>query len=153
MNWPFRFTTCLMSTRSAWTHSFMYTVFLSSNNVDIIMNTFWHELMDVIRHTVWTQFLQTFYYMMYISPKRVINSLHYNIHVHIHPLVYYFPVEDNHIHKLIKTGQSRTKKLCFKLYLSSMSFLCTIHLKRLIAGKKKKINAVICGKKWRNWPK
>ena len=42
-----------------------------------------------------------------------------------------------------QTGQSRTKKLCFKLCLSSMSFLCTIHVKSSILTK---INAVICGK-------
>ena len=48
--------------------------------------------------------------------------------------------------KAMQTGQSRTNILCFKLCLSSMSFLCTIHLKRLIAVKKKKINAVICEK-------
>ena len=53
-----------------------------------------------------------------------------------------------------QTGQSRIQILCFKLCLSSMPFLCTIHLKRLIAVKKKKnVNAVICEKKWRHWPK
>ena len=36
--------------------------------------------------------------------------------------------------------------MCFKFCLSSMSFLCTRHVKRLIAVKKKKINAVICEK-------
>ena len=44
------------------------------------------------------------------------------------------------------------KKLlvCFKLHLSLMSFLCTIHLNRLIAVfKKSKTKAVIC----ENWPK
>ena len=35
-----------------------------------------------------------------------------------------------------KTGQSRTKILCLKLCWSSMSFFCTIHLKRPIAVKK-----------------
>ena len=40
--------------------------------------------------------------------------------------------------------------VCFKLYLSLMSFLFTIHLKRLIAVKiKNKNKAVICT----NWPK
>ena len=41
----------------------------------------------------------------------------------------------------------KKQKLCFKLCLSLMSFLCTIHLKRLIVvKKKKKKNAVICDK-------
>ena len=45
-----------------------------------------------------------------------------------------------------KLGQSRTQKMCFKLCLSSMSFVCTIHLKRLIAVKTTTVNAVICEK-------
>ena len=46
-----------------------------------------------------------------------------------------------------RLGSQEQKKMCFKLCLSSMSFLCTIHLKRLIAVKKhKNINAVICEK-------
>ena len=36
-----------------------------------------------------------------------------------------------------RLGSQKTKMLCFELCLSTMSFLCTIHLKRLIAGGKK----------------
>ena len=53
---------------------------------------------------------------------------------------------------MILTVQSRTTILCFKLCLSSMLFLCTIHLKRLIAVKKCFCNVVISEKKWRHWP-
>ena len=46
----------------------------------------------------------------------------------------------------IKGRLGSPKKNCFKLYLSLMSFLCTLPKKTVV---KKKLYAVI----WENWPK